>query len=55
LSLSFWGAGIAFAADTVVTVAVSLVTQPKPLSEPQGLMSSGAPRGESAADEIWRS
>jgi SSS family solute:Na+ symporter len=43
LSLSFWGAGIAFAADAVVTVAVSLVTQPKPLSEPQGLMSSGAP------------
>ena len=55
LAASFWGAGIAFAADAVVTVAVSLVTQPKPLSELRGLMSSGAPRRESAADAIWRS
>jgi solute:Na+ symporter, SSS family len=38
LAASFWGAGIAFAADAVVTVAVSLVTQPKPLSELQGLV-----------------
>jgi SSS family solute:Na+ symporter len=47
LAASFWGAGIAFAADAVVTVAVSLVTQPKPLSELQGLVYGTASEEES--------
>src|SRR4051794_16157373 len=35
---AFWGAGVAFCADAIVTVLVSLVTQPKPVSELQGLV-----------------
>jgi solute:Na+ symporter, SSS family len=35
---AFWGAGVAFVADAVVTVLVSLVTQPKPIEELRGLV-----------------
>src|SRR4051812_47280641 len=38
LDESFWGAGAAFVIDAVVTVAVTLVTKPKPVSELQGLV-----------------
>jgi len=40
---AFWGAGVAFIADAVVTVGVSLVTQPKPVEELQGLVWSETP------------
>jgi len=35
---AFWGAGVAFLADAVVTVLVSLVTQPKPDAQLRGLV-----------------
>ena len=38
LSQSFYGAIVAFVADAVVTVIVSLVTKPKPVEELQGLV-----------------
>src|SRR4051812_37798225 len=38
LSASFWGAIVAFIADAVVTVGVTLVTKPKPESELRGLV-----------------
>jgi SSS family solute:Na+ symporter len=38
LDESMWGAGMAFVVDAVVTVAVSLRTTPKPISELQGLV-----------------
>jgi SSS family solute:Na+ symporter len=38
LDESMWGAGLAFVVDGVVTVAVSLVTRPKPREELQGLV-----------------
>jgi SSS family solute:Na+ symporter len=38
LDESFWGAGAAFVVDAVVTIAVTLVTRPKPVSELQGLV-----------------
>jgi len=40
---SFWGAGFAFIADAVVTIGVSLVTQPKPVEELKGLVWSETP------------
>ena len=38
LSADFWGAIIAFGADAIVTVVVSLATQPRPVEELQGLV-----------------
>jgi solute:Na+ symporter, SSS family len=38
LDESFWGAGAAFVVDVVVTVAVTLFTQPKPVEELRGLV-----------------
>jgi solute:Na+ symporter, SSS family len=38
LAADFWGAGAAFVVDVVVTVAVSLATQPKPDHELRGLV-----------------
>jgi solute:Na+ symporter, SSS family len=35
---AFWGAGAAFVADAIVSVIVSLATQPKPVEELQGLV-----------------
>nr|WP_246497429.1 sodium:solute symporter family protein [Sphaerisporangium rubeum] len=38
LNATFWGAGIAFVVDAVVSVAVTLATTPKPESELRGLV-----------------
>ncbi len=38
LDESMWGAGSAFVVDAIVTVIVTLVTTPKPISELQGLV-----------------
>jgi solute:Na+ symporter, SSS family len=38
LAADFWGAGVAFGADAIVTVLVSLVTQPRRKEELQGLV-----------------
>ncbi len=38
LDQSFWGAIVAFVTDAVVTVVVSLMTQPKPEKELAGLV-----------------
>jgi solute:Na+ symporter, SSS family len=40
---AFWGAGVAFVADAVVTVVVSLFTQPKPVEQLRGLVWSETP------------
>jgi len=40
---AFWGAGVAFIADAVVTVGVSLVTAPKPEQALRGLVWSLTP------------
>jgi SSS family solute:Na+ symporter len=58
LAASFWGAMIAFAADAVVTVAVSLVTTPKPEEELRGLVWGLTRREEDPvehdpADDAW--
>jgi SSS family solute:Na+ symporter len=58
LAESFWGAIVAFVADAVVTVGVSLATQPKPEEELRGLvwgLSRTDERKEelSAADRVW--
>jgi SSS family solute:Na+ symporter len=58
LAASFWGAIVAFVADAVVTVGVSLVTQPKPQEELRGLV-WGLPKREEEpekhdpADDVW--
>jgi solute:Na+ symporter, SSS family len=41
---AFWGATVAFIADAVVTVGVSLVTQPKPVEQLRGLVWSETPK-----------
>jgi SSS family solute:Na+ symporter len=51
LAASFWGAVIAFIADAVVTVAVSLVTQPKPEEELRGLV-WGLPRKDAEPERM---
>jgi solute:Na+ symporter, SSS family len=38
LAADFWGAGVAFAADAIVTVVVSLATQPRNVDDLQGLV-----------------
>jgi SSS family solute:Na+ symporter len=38
LDESMWGAGMAFVVDAAVTIGVTLVTQPKPVAELQGLV-----------------
>ena len=38
LDQSMWGAGMAFVVDAIVTVLVTLRTQPKPIEELQGLV-----------------
>ena len=55
---AFWGAGVAFAADAIVTVLVSLVTAPKPESQLRGLVWSLTPKemrqpGRGGADTGW--
>jgi solute:Na+ symporter, SSS family len=41
---AFWGAAVAFISDAVVTVGVSLVTQPKPVEQLHGLVWSETPK-----------
>jgi SSS family solute:Na+ symporter len=58
LAASFWGAIIAFLADAVVTVGVSLVTQPKPDEELRGLVwgltrHEEEPEKHDPADDVW--
>jgi SSS family solute:Na+ symporter len=52
---AFWGAIAAFVADAIVTVAVSLATQPKPLEELQGLVYGMAnePEREARSERVW--
>jgi SSS family solute:Na+ symporter len=55
---NFWGAGVAFIADAIVTVVVSLVTKPKPDKELEGLVWGLARTDERAeeqtsADRVW--
>jgi SSS family solute:Na+ symporter len=51
LAASFWGAVVAFAADAVVTVLVSLVTQPKAEEDLRGLV-WGLPRRDAEPDRM---
>jgi solute:Na+ symporter, SSS family len=57
LNASFWGAGIAFVVDVLVSVAVTLRTTPKPESELAGLVHGVRPadvRDDSlAGDRAW--
>jgi SSS family solute:Na+ symporter len=57
IAADFWGAGIAFGADLVVTLLVTLVTRPKPESELRGLVWSLTPKSDrevtSEADSVW--
>ncbi len=55
LSQSFYGAMVAFASCAVVTVIVSYLTKPKPISELQGLVYGMANTEDDAAagDETW--
>jgi SSS family solute:Na+ symporter len=55
LDESFWGAGAAFVVDAVVTVAVSLVTKPKPVEELQGLVWGMVNQEDAAAAAVHRS
>ncbi|HEX7297435.1 MAG TPA: sodium:solute symporter family protein [Solirubrobacteraceae bacterium] len=58
LAASFWGAIIAFLADLVVTVSVSLVTRPKSDEELRGLVwgltrKEEEPEAHDPADDAW--
>ena len=58
LAQSFWGAMVAFAADAIVTVVVSLMTQPKTDEEMRGLVWGLTRTDEreeelTAADRVW--
>jgi SSS family solute:Na+ symporter len=58
LAASFWGAIIAFVADAVVTVGVTLVTAPKPDEELRGLVwgltrKEEEPEEHDPADDAW--
>jgi SSS family solute:Na+ symporter len=61
LAASFWGAIVAFLADAVVTVGVSLVTTPKPTEELRGLVwgldrkEKDRSRGQRGEGGWWRS
>jgi SSS family solute:Na+ symporter len=50
LSADFWGAVAAFVVDAIVTVAVSLATQPKPESELRGLVWGLTPHKDRTAE-----
>jgi solute:Na+ symporter, SSS family len=53
LAESMWGAGLAFVSDAVVTVLVTLRTQPKPVEELQGLVYGMANVDEEARPLTW--
>src|SRR5215204_7568785 len=48
---AFWGACVAFGADAIVSVVVSLMTQPKPIEELQGLVHGMANEAEALSKE----
>jgi len=48
---AFWGAIAAFVADAVVSVGVSMFTQPKPIEELQGLVHGMANEAEALSEE----
>jgi solute:Na+ symporter, SSS family len=52
---AFWGAIAAFGADAIVTVAVTLVTRPKPLEELQGLVygMANVEEHQAASERVW--
>jgi SSS family solute:Na+ symporter len=52
---AFWGAVAAFVADAIVSVGVSLVTQPKPVEELQGLVygMANVDEHEPADEKVW--
>jgi SSS family solute:Na+ symporter len=51
LDESFWGAGTAFVVDAVVSVAVTMVTPPKPAEDLKGLVYGMVVRGERDREE----
>ncbi len=55
LAADFWGAIVAFGLDAIVTVVVSLLTQPKPVQELDGLVwGMAAEQPEPTPDErVW--
>jgi solute:Na+ symporter, SSS family len=53
LNESMVGAGLAFVVDAIVTVAVTLATEPKPVSELQGLVYGMANVDEEATKPRW--
>ncbi len=53
LAESMWGAGLAFVVDAVVTVFVTFATEPKPVSELQGLVYGMANVDEEARAYKW--
>ena len=55
LDESMWGAGSAFVVDAIVTVIVTLVTTPKPISELQGLVYGMANVKAPRVDHWWQS
>ena len=55
LDESMWGAGAAFVVDAIVTVIVTLVTTPKPVSELQGLVYGMANVSAPPVDHWWQS
>jgi solute:Na+ symporter, SSS family len=52
---AFWGAGIAFAADAIVSIVVTMFTEPKPVAELQGLVHGMANEEEHVArsESAW--
>jgi solute:Na+ symporter, SSS family len=54
LDESMWGAGLAFIVDAIVTVIVTLMTTPKPVSELQGLVYGMANVDEYAERRVHR-
>jgi solute:Na+ symporter, SSS family len=56
LAADFWGAIVAFVADAVVTVAVSLATRPRPVEDLHGLvwgMAAEPDERPSRRDRVW--
>jgi len=52
---AFWGAVAAFVADAIVTVAVTIVTKPKPIEELQGLVygMANVEEHQPAEERVW--
>jgi solute:Na+ symporter, SSS family len=57
IAADFWGAGIAFATDVIVTVGVTLFTKPRAESELRGLVWSLTPKSDrevaTGSDKVW--